>query len=143
VATTLAKRKIGFLAKIGIIHVVSTTLLCASRAASRIQRNAVDIILALRYAPTQGSIEPIIDSSGTHNAQPTILLATAADAITLGAADTTVVGNASTLNAEDHLVGGSGYDTLALYNVGTYDLPGTSLAASKTCGTWKLTGIRL
>src|SRR5262249_58904777 len=70
----------------------------------------------------QGSVETIIDNGVTYTAPATIHLTTSADTPTLGASDTTVVGSASTLNSGDQLIGGGGYDTLALYDAGTYDL---------------------
>jgi VCBS repeat-containing protein len=63
-----------------------------------------------------------ITLTGTGSIGQVVHLTTSADSPSLGSDATTVVGNASTLNSGDQLIGGGGYDTLALYDAGTYDL---------------------
>jgi Bacterial Ig-like domain (group 1)/Bacterial Ig-like domain/FG-GAP-like repeat len=70
----------------------------------------------------QNSVETITDKSGTYTAPPGFTLTTGTDTFAGTGADETVNGTSAALNATDSLDGGTGYDVLALYGPGTFDL---------------------
>ena len=93
------------------------TLQTSSFAFTPLEREAI-------FATTL--IETIIDTDGTFNAPlpdpNTFVLTTGTDVLAPTTDDTTVNANALTLNAVDDLDGGLGFDTLALFGGGTFDL---------------------
>ncbi|WP_354067025.1 hypothetical protein [Bradyrhizobium sp. OAE829] len=75
------------------------------------QRNAVFL---------QGSVETLVDSSGTYISPNKLTAAT--DAFVGSSGNDAVIGTSSTLNSSDQIDGGAGFDVLTLYGAGTYHL---------------------
>ncbi|WP_441279892.1 Ig-like domain-containing protein [Bradyrhizobium sp. 63_E2_N1_3] len=90
-----------------------------------------DTLVASGFAFTAGqraaifagtSVDVIQDSSGTYNAPSSVTLTTGTDTIVGTSNDDTINGTAATLNSADQIDGGAGYDTLALFGAGSFDL---------------------